>query len=118
MVPLIDNEFDNEGAAFFINKYLSELLQKDQLLITSSWGTHYPLIINGIKAVLPSHIKVISQGTIVAESLDDYLRRHPEIETNPGKTISEALPPICRKCLMSGGAFTEKTSSEHAEMEM
>jgi glutamate racemase len=86
-VPLIENnEFNNEGAAFFINKYLRSLLQKDPLIDTLILGcTHYPLIINGIKAALPSHIKVINQGVIVAESLEDYLKRHPEIENRLGK---------------------------------
>ncbi len=87
LVPLIENnEFSNEGAAFFINKYLRSLLQKDPVIDTLILGcTHYPLIINYIQDALPSHIKVISQGTIVAESLDDYLKRHHEIEHQLGK---------------------------------
>jgi glutamate racemase len=34
-----------------------------------------------IEKHIPSHIKLLSQGEIVAESLEDYLQRHPEIET-------------------------------------
>jgi glutamate racemase len=34
---------------------------------------------------LPENIKVISQGTIIAKSLQDYLNRHPEIETRCSK---------------------------------
>jgi glutamate racemase len=33
-----------------------------------------------IKAALPAHIQVIMQGNIVAQSLQNYLQRHPEIE--------------------------------------
>jgi glutamate racemase len=123
LVPLIENnEFDNEGAAFFINKYLSELLQKDQLIDTIILGcTHYPLIINGIKAVLPSHIKVISQGTIVAESLDDYLRRHPEIENQLGKNHKRSFFTTDTSEMFNDLAelfYGENIFSEHAEMEM
>ena len=32
------------------------------------------------KKYLPKHIHLISQGKIVAESLKDYLKRHPEME--------------------------------------
>ena len=42
--------------------------------------THYPLLINKIKKQLPSNIKLLSQGEIVAEGLVDYLKRHPEME--------------------------------------
>ena len=42
--------------------------------------THYPLLIDKIKAFVPKNITVLSQGEIVADSLVDYLERHPEIE--------------------------------------
>ena len=42
--------------------------------------THYPLLINKIEEFLPESIKVVSQGKIVAESLEDYLERHPEVK--------------------------------------
>ena len=38
---------------------------------------------------VPAGIRVISQGTIVAAKLDDYLRRHPEIEQRLAKTGAE-----------------------------
>ena len=42
--------------------------------------THYPLLINKISQYIPQGVNVIQQGPIVADSLADYLRRHPEIE--------------------------------------
>ena len=33
-----------------------------------------------IQRVVPERVRVLSQGEIVAPSLADYLRRHPEIE--------------------------------------
>lgn len=40
--------------------------------------THYPLIEDDFVAVLPQHTQVYSQSKIVAESLGDYVRRHPQ----------------------------------------
>jgi glutamate racemase len=123
LVPLIENnEFNNEGSAFFINKYLRSLLLKDPLIDTLILGcTHYPLIINEIKAVLPSHIKVINQGTIVAESLDNYLKRHNEIENHLGKNYNRSFYTTDTSEMFNDMAelfYGESIFSEHAEMEM
>jgi glutamate racemase len=80
-VPLVENkEYDNEGAAYFVQKNLENLFKQNAQIDTILLGcTHYPLLIQTIQKHLPSHVKVISQGPIVAESLVDYLNRHPEI---------------------------------------
>ena len=82
LVPLIENnDFENEGADFFIRKYVAELLAKDENIDTVLLAcTHYPLIKKRIEKFLQPHISVVAQGEIVAASLEDYLRRHPEIE--------------------------------------
>jgi glutamate racemase len=81
-VPLIENrEFENEGADFFIKKNLDNLLTKSSSIDTVLLAcTHYPLIESKIQSFLPSTVKVVSQGHIVAASLKDYLLRHPEID--------------------------------------
>jgi glutamate racemase len=81
-VPLVENnEMNTLGAEYFINKSIQNLLNKDQEIDTIILGcTHYPLLLDGISKFLPSHIKIIAQGEIVAHSLADYLFRHPEIE--------------------------------------
>lgn len=81
-VPLIENnEFENEGADYFIHKNVTQLLEKqpgiDTVLLAC---THYPLIREKIEKQLPPDTRVIAQGEIVAESLADYLKRHPEME--------------------------------------
>ena len=80
-VPLIENnEYENEGADFFIEKYLKDLFNQSRNIDTVLLAcTHYPLIIKRIQSFLPAEIQVISQGNIVAESLSDYLTRHIEI---------------------------------------
>ncbi len=43
--------------------------------------THYELIADTIAAALPQGTTLLHQPTIVAKSLQDYLSRHPEIES-------------------------------------
>lgn len=83
-VPIVENnEIGTEGADFFIQKNLSNLLKKNQNIDTIILGcTHYPLLANTIQQFLPAGIKLIDQGPIIAERLSDYLLRHPEIEKN------------------------------------
>ena len=86
-VPLIENnEFNNEGADFFIQKNIDTLLLKDKEIDTIILGcTHYPLLSSKIKKYLPQHITLLSQGKIVEASLMDYLKRHSEIEQKCSK---------------------------------
>ena len=87
-VPLIEaGEHDSEGADWFVKKYLDELLRRDPLIDTLVLGcTHYPLLLPKIEEYLQGKpITVISQGELVANSLADYLNRHPEIERDCSK---------------------------------
>lgn len=81
-VPLIENnEFQSEGADFFVKKYIDQLLEKDAEIDTIILGcTHYPLLIDKIRKYCPNHIKLIPQGDYVASSLAKYLKNHPEME--------------------------------------
>jgi glutamate racemase len=81
-VPLIENgEAATPGADYFIKKYVNELLAQHAAIDTVLLGcTHYPLIHSQIRACLPPHIQLVSQGGIVAQSLVQYLARHPEID--------------------------------------
>jgi glutamate racemase len=87
-VPLIENgEYDKPGADYFVQKYLDQLLSQSPDIDTLLLGcTHYPLLIKKIRQYLPEHIKIVSQGEIVADSLADYLDRHPEMENNISTT--------------------------------
>ena len=80
-VPLVENnEYDSDGADYFIEKDLKKLLESSDKIDTILLGcTHYPLLINKIKRFAPERIKIISQGEIVAESLFDYLGRHKDL---------------------------------------
>ena len=86
-VPLIESgEHLQEGADYFVEKYLTELLKRDPLIDTIILGcTHYPLLQEKIEQFLAQQtisqqsVSVIAQGEIVAESLADYLERHKDI---------------------------------------
>ncbi|GAA3967690.1 glutamate racemase [Mucilaginibacter dorajii] len=89
-VPLIENgEYDQPGAEYFVKLYLDQVMAQspdiDTILLAC---THYPIIKGKIEANLPAHVKVVSQGDIVAKSLVDYLHRHPEMETRLTKAGS------------------------------
>ena len=80
-VPLIENnEYHSPGADYYVKKYIDEMLAKDNAIDTILLAcTHYPLLIDKIKQFVPAGMEVLSQGAIVANSLADYLNRHPEI---------------------------------------
>ena len=65
---------------------LVELFGTDPEIDTIILGcTHYPLLRPLIARFVPSRVKIIGQGQIVAGSLADYLKRHPEIDRRLGK---------------------------------
>lgn len=81
-VPLVENnEYHSAGADYFIEKHIKSLLNQspsiDAILLAC---THYPLLLDKIKQFTPDGIKILSQGEIVADSLEEYLKRHPEME--------------------------------------
>lgn len=87
-VPLVENnEAFGPGADYFIRKDVEKLLQQNERVDTILLAcTHYPLLLEKIKAMTPDGIEIITQGSIVASSLKDYLLRHPEINSRLTKT--------------------------------
>lgn len=80
-VPLVEyQEAHQEGADYFVQRYINELLQRDAAIDTIILGcTHYPILFDKIRRCTPSHISLMPQGEYVAASLKNYLHRHPEI---------------------------------------
>ena len=82
-VPLIEaGEHRHDGADYFVDLYLRQILDKDPQIDTLVLGcTHYPLLLSKIRQWTMDNgqkTQIISQGALVANSLKDYLRRHPE----------------------------------------
>ena len=86
-VPLIENnKHDTETGRSIIREDIEILLGKDpdiDVIILAC--THYPILKDYIQSIVPAHVRIIAQGPIIAEKLEDYLVRHPEIEKQCSK---------------------------------
>lgn len=86
-VPLVEyNEADSPGADYFVKKRIDQLMDIDPDIDAIILGcTHYPLLMPKIKKYVPEGVRIVSQGEYVADSLADYLARHPEMERRCSK---------------------------------
>ena len=123
-VPLIESgEHLGDGADYFVEKYLTELLTRDPLIDTIILGcTHYPLLQPKIEAFLLEnsyHISVVSQGSIVADSFADYLHRHPEFsQDSKGGTCKYLTTESANKFSESASLFlSEAIEAQHIELQ-
>lgn len=92
-VPLIESgDLSSPAAHYYTKLYISGLLSQSSAIDTVVLAcTHYPLIAPLIQENLPSNIRLVGQGDIVAERLMDYLKRHPEIDELCSKNRSRAF---------------------------
>lgn len=99
-VPLVEYGYaDSPGADYFVRLETDALLREDPDIDTVVLAcTHYPLLYDKIRACLPEHISLVAQGDIVADSLADYLRRHPEMD-----------------CRLSRGGTVTYLTTDHTE---
>lgn len=82
-VPLIENnEHNTEAGRSFIRQDVEALLKKNPRIDTIVLGcTHYPMVKDYIESIVPSNVRIVAQGGIVAKSLHDYLQRHPLMDS-------------------------------------
>ena len=137
-VPLIEaGEHHSDGAKFFVGKYLREILSKDPQIDTLVLGcTDYSLFIGKFEgwlryheeidesefpvAMHTEHIQIISQGTLVAESLKDYLKRHPEYreQLSLGGTCAYQTTENADRFAQSASLFLDsRVQAEHIDLE-
>jgi glutamate racemase len=77
-VPLIESG-ELRRAEEEVGTYVKQLVEMDRQIDTILLGcTHYALIAESIRSIVPAEIRIVSQGSIVADKLADYLVRHPE----------------------------------------
>jgi len=120
-VPLVENnEYASPGADYFIKKDVDELLSNSSTIDTILLAcTHYPLLSAKIEKYTPNGVQIISQGKIVAASLEDYLLRHPEIEENCSKNgrlkffTTDSVKDFDKH---SAVFFGEKVNSVHVDL--
>lgn len=86
-VPLVEyHEADSPGADYFVKKRIDQLMRLDPLIDAVILGcTHYPLLMPKIQKHIPAGVRIVPQGEYVAESLKDYLQRHPALERKCSK---------------------------------
>lgn len=80
LVPFIEEGWhEKPEARMILKKYLLPLKSKniDTLILGC---THYPFMLKDFKRVIGKRTQVLHTGEVVAHSLKDYLKRHPEIE--------------------------------------
>lgn len=80
-VPFIEhNEYNSAHFQYYLEKDILSLLNQSSEIDTILLGcTHYPIILDQIRALVPEHIQIVSQGALIAESLANYLERHTEM---------------------------------------
>jgi len=84
LVPLIEND-GLKWVAPILAEYLAPLQQQGmECLILGC--THYPHLKPQIRDILGHDFPLLSQDEIIPRKLEDYLRRHPEIETRLSRT--------------------------------
>ena len=81
-VPLVEyNEADSPGSDYFVKKRIDQIMRLDPQIDALILGcTHYPLLMPKILKYQPTGVRVVPQGEYVAESLQQYLARHSQIE--------------------------------------
>ncbi|MDR3250701.1 MAG: glutamate racemase [Tannerella sp.] len=86
--PLVENrEYGSDGADYFVRKNIEHLFAGDPVIDTLALAcTHYPLLEAKIRKYMPAGVTLFSQGACVADSLKDYLARHPEMSGRLTKT--------------------------------
>lgn len=89
-VPLIENnEHFTDAGKEFIKHDVDVLMSMNKNIDTIVLGcTHYPVLKEYIESLVPKDVMVVSQGKIVADSLADYLLRHPWIDSKCTKNGS------------------------------
>ncbi len=85
LVPLIEEGWHHKPETrSILRKYLAPV--KDFAPDTLILGcTHYPIMHDVFEDILGPHVHVLDSSTAVADSLADYLKRHPEIESKLSK---------------------------------
>jgi glutamate racemase len=86
-VPLVEaGEVSGPGVEHFVRRDLDAVLAgpdvPSRLLLAC---THYPLLLPTLRALTPPAVELLTQGEIVAERLEDWMRRHPEMERRLGR---------------------------------
>lgn len=120
-VPLVENnEHLSIAADYFVKKNLDNLFsQSAEIDVIILACTHYPLLLPVIEKYVPENVILFSQGTLVANALSDYLKRHPEMEKICSKGASREFFTSDSAENFNEAAsifYGKKVSSQHIEL--
>lgn len=87
-VPLIENgKHTSHAGKEIIQEDIEALLARDQAIDCILLAcTHYPILYDFLREIVPAHIQILSQGSIVASSLVSYLQKHPKMDAKISKS--------------------------------
>ncbi len=87
-VPIIENQkYQTAAGKLFIQEDIKELMRQNPQIDTILLGcTHYPIIQPYIESIVGPDVRVVAQGPIVAQKLDEYLKRHIDMEQRCSKS--------------------------------
>ncbi|MDD5722579.1 MAG: glutamate racemase [Syntrophales bacterium] len=82
LVPIIEaGRQDEYRCDEFVSGYLSGLFAQEGAIDTILLScTHYPILYEIFRRHTPPQVEILSQAPIIADKLEDYLTRHPELE--------------------------------------
>ncbi len=90
LVPLIEEGWAKKPETkMILKKYLRPLKTK-QINSLILGCTHYPFLIEDIRRLMGKRVAVPNPGEVIADSLVNYLERHPELNLQPS-TKSEVV---------------------------
>ena len=83
LVPLIEEGWAKKPETkMILKKYLRPLKTK-QINSLILGCTHYPFLIADIRRIMGKRVAVPDPGEVIADSLESYLKRHPELNLKP-----------------------------------
>jgi len=81
LVPLIEEGWLSRPETIKILRYYLRPLKLRKIDTLILGCTHYPILMKQFRSICGRSIQVLDPAAIVAEKLEDYLRRHQEIES-------------------------------------
>jgi glutamate racemase len=87
-VALVEaGETEGAGTDYFLHKDIAPLFERqaDQPSRILLACTHYPLLLSRLRTLIPAGVDILTQGPLIAERFEDWLRRHPEMERRLGR---------------------------------
>ncbi len=88
LVPLIEEDYKKEEVLdIVLRDYLQFVADNkaDRLVLAC---THYPLLLDRIRKIIPKTCKLENPGKIIAKSLESYLERHSELKFSNNKGLT------------------------------